>query len=393
MGSLTTSVYLPNVLFAVGQGAVVPVIALAALDGGASVALAGAIVALRGAGTMIFDVPAGIMISKLGEERAAAWATALLVAVAVGMWLGPSLILLGLLMFLMGCAWSVWLLARIAFATEMSPVESRGRVMAGVGGMSRLGQFAGAAISSAVVALAGITGAFGIQAVAATTALVVMYLTRSKHGAPLHAVDAVSVMEGFSQVRRTKFGAAGGVALSLQVLRSSRQAILPIWADHIGIGASYVSLLFAISSTVESLLFIPVGMIMDRKGRRWAAMPSVLLLSVGLVSIPLTSGFAGLTVVSMVLGLGNGLGSGINLTLGADLSPSVGRNYFLGVWRLIGDAGATAGPLLVSLVSSMASLAVASAAMGGVGILGIGLLWLAVPETLRGQESATQADA
>jgi hypothetical protein len=50
---------LASFLFAVGRGAVIPVIALLALDLGAGPALAGLIVALRGLGTMVFDIPAG----------------------------------------------------------------------------------------------------------------------------------------------------------------------------------------------------------------------------------------------------------------------------------------------------------------------------------------------
>ncbi|MDP1956997.1 MAG: hypothetical protein Q8J75_02310 [Rhodocyclaceae bacterium] len=48
--SIGLSVYLPTLLFAVGQGAVIPIVALAAKDLGAGVAMAGLIVALRGIG-------------------------------------------------------------------------------------------------------------------------------------------------------------------------------------------------------------------------------------------------------------------------------------------------------------------------------------------------------
>ena len=56
--SLTASVYLPTFLFAVGQGAVIPIVALQAKSLGASLAVAGFIVALRGIGVLAFDVGA-----------------------------------------------------------------------------------------------------------------------------------------------------------------------------------------------------------------------------------------------------------------------------------------------------------------------------------------------
>ena len=60
--------------------------------------------------------------------------------------------------------------------------------------------------------------------------------------------------------------------------------------------------------------------------------------------VPFTGSFASLLVATIVMGFGNGLGSGTMMTLGADLAPREGTGEFLGVWRLIGDTGAVTGP-------------------------------------------------
>jgi MFS family permease len=172
------------------------------------------------------------------------------------------------------------------------------------------------------------------------------------------------------------------VAVTVQVLRSSRQAVIPLWGDQIGLNASQVSFIFGASAAVEMLFFYPVGMVMDRYGRRWTAIPCLLLLSVGMALIPVTSGFGGLLAVGLFLGFANGLGSGINLTLGSDLSPDLGRSQFLGLWRLVTDVGTAGGPLLVAAVTSVASLGAAPAAVAVIGLLGAGVMWKAVPETL-----------
>ena len=87
----------------------------------------------------------------------------------------------------------------------------------------------------------------------------------------------------------------------------------------------------------------------------------------------------------MLAGIGNGLGSGILLTLGADLAPADERSRFLGVWRLVGDCGVLAGPLLTSAV---ASLPAALALTWLIGAAGGGVLWRRVPETLRSEAEA-----
>jgi hypothetical protein len=43
----------------------------------------------------------------------------------------------------------------------------------------------------------------------------------------------------------------------------------------------------------------------------------------------------------MLIAAGNGLGSGIVMTLGADTAPTRGRSQYLGAWRLCGDVGIT----------------------------------------------------
>ena len=71
-----------------------------------------------------------------------------------------------------------------------------------------------------------------------------------------------------------------------------------------------------------------------------------------------------------VLGVGNGLSSGILLTLGADVAPKADPAPFLGSWRTLTDAGGAAAPLLVSGIAALASLSVATGIMGAIGLVG-----------------------
>lgn len=381
--SLTTSVYVPNFLFAIGQGAAIPVIALLALDLGASPALAGAIVALRGIGTMLFDVPSGVLVARFGERRAMVMATGLLGVIAFAIGLKPSLLVYALLVLLMGFAWSVWALARLTYATEASPPRHRGRVMSMMGGVGRTGQFIGPLVGGLAVIPFGLAGPFFIQAVLAIAASFTLRATPDLPSFEVSRAHPVSMRKIFHDHRQV-LQTAGFVAVTVQVLRSARQAIIPLWGDHIGLNASQISLIFGASSAIEMVVFYPVGMLMDRKGRKWAAIPCLTLLSVAMAMIPLTTDFTSLLLVALFAGFANGLGSGINMTLGSDLSPALGRSQFLGVWRLVTDVGTAGGPLLIAVVTSLASLGAAPVVVGGVGLVGALVLWRAVPETLTG---------
>ncbi len=123
------------------------------------------------------------------------------------------------------------------------------------------------------------------------------------------------------------------------------------------------------------LLFYPGGAIMDRFGRVWVAVPSMIVLGLGFVLLPLTSTALSVGLVAALMGLGNGISAGIVLTLGADMAPPEARAQFLGGWRLCADLGNTLGPFLISAVSVVATLAAASVTLGALTWLGSG--WLA----------------
>src|SRR5690606_7206340 len=121
--------------------------------------------------------------------------------------------------------------------------------------------------------------------------------------------------------------------------------------------------------------FYPAGKLMDARGRRWAALPSMLLMGIALLWMPFTTSLVPFVLACLLLGVGNGLGAGLIMTLGADASPSVGRTQFLGVWRFITDLGSGGGPLLLSGVTALISLGAGVGVIGMLGLLTAGMFW------------------
>lgn len=103
--------------------------------------------------------------------------------------------------------------------------------------------------------------------------------------------------------------------------------------------------------------------------------------------MPFTSGFNTLLLASLALGFGNGIGSGMIMTLGADNSPRHGRAHFLGVWRLMSDIGASCGPALLSFLAGSLSLAAGIGSIGLVAFAAAGALAYWIPKTHHGHHS------
>jgi MFS family permease len=162
-----------------------------------------------------------------------------------------------------------------------------------------------------------------------------------------------------------------------------RHVVVSLYAaDIIGLDVQSVGWILSISAFVDMCMFYPAGLIMDRYGRKYATVPCFAIQAVGMALIPLTGSFSGLLLATVVIGLGNGLGSGTMMTLGADLAPRESMGEFLGLWRLIGDAGHMGSPLVVGGIADLLSLSAATLTISGVGLLAAATFAFLVPETL-----------
>jgi MFS family permease len=384
--SLTVSVYLPTLLFAIGQGAVLPVIPLFALQLGGSVAAAGFVVGMRGLGLMLFDLPGGVVVSRFGDKGAMVAGTALVAATAIGASLTSSVSLLALLILTMGGGWAFWHVARLAYVTEVTPLAHRGRALSLLGGIHRAGWFIGPIIGGVLGKYCGLESAFYAQAAMGLAASVLMFIVvREGSGSEdLSGQGGGGRLLATVAQHRAVFLSAGLAVIALQIVRQGRQVFLPLWGNAIGLDVAQIGMIFGASAFVDFAMFYPVGSLMDRWGRKWASVPSLLTLAVGLLLLPATTEVYGYGLVALLTGIGNGFGTGIVMTLGADFAPVQRRGEFIGVWRFIGDVGNAGGPFVISAIAGLASLAAASSITGGLGLIGAAVMWLLVPETLRG---------
>jgi MFS family permease len=168
---------------------------------------------------------------------------------------------------------------------------------------------------------------------------------------------------------RRLFGTLGLGVLAVGMVRAARQTVLPLWAQHLGLSPEQTSLIFGIASAVDMALFYPSGKVMDHFGRLAVALPAMFVLGVAMMVLPLTTGAVSLTIVAMVMSFGNGIGSGMMMTIGADVAPPDGRIRFLSIWRVESDSGNALGPVAVSVVATAWTLAAGIVAVGSVGLL------------------------
>ena len=379
-------VYGPTLLVSIGAGAILPLVALSARDLGASIGIAALVVAMLGIGQLVGDLPAGALAARIGERWALIIACLVDVTALVGAFLAPSVLLLAAAVFVAGLANAVFGLARQTYLAAAVPLRVRARAMSTLGGIFRIGSFVGPFVGAIIVTHRDIASAYAFAAVMSLAAAGLSALlpdlppppepnklTEATDGQP-PTRERLTVWSVLARHRRVLLTLGAGV-LVLSAARATRQTIVPLWAESQGIDAATTSVIFGISAGVDMLLFYPGGAIMDRYGRAAVAVPAMITLGVGFVILPLSHTALTVGLVACLMGLGNGISSGVVLTLGADAAPAEGRSQFLGGWRLCADLGNALGPLAIGGISAIATLGLAAVVMGVVTWLGSG--WLA----------------
>ncbi|MDT0187349.1 MFS transporter [Microbacterium sp. ARD31] len=366
--------YGPSIVSAIGHGAILPVIALRARDLGADVSTAAAVVALTGVGMLLFSLPAGALVARIGERRSLVVAGFVDAGAMALAGLTDSVLGLAVGVLLSGVCWTLFLIARQGFMIDVVPETHRARAMSFLGGSYRIGVLVGPLLGAGLIEVSGVESVFWLGAAmsvcAALLAGTMPDLGEEKRAAA-RSTGHLPVWTVISAHRRV-LGTLGTAVVVLGMSRSLRMSLLPLWADHVGLSASTTSLIFAAAAALDVAFMWPGGWLMDTRGRRVVAVPVVLSMAVACLLLPLTSSALTVALVMALIAAGNGLGAGIVMTLGADAAPVDGRSQFLGAWRLCGDIGNTSGPLLVSAVAAVAPLATACLVVGVLGLAGAG---------------------
>lgn len=369
---------------AVSQEALTILLPLYMLEIGASPAFAALVVGLRGVGVLLFDVPAGMLVARFGDKPVLLGGLSLIFTGLLLLGVTTEPLLLGFAAIAVGSGHAAWMLGRQSYLADVCETRELGRAIAAMAGLQRGGALIGPVAGGALAGFAGFPIAFGAGVASAVLAgAIVLAFARA---VPPHE-DPDASLAGTLVVLRAQRGVlatAGGSALVLQLMRATRQLLIPLFGQAVGLDVTTIGLVYSLATVVDIALFWPSGVLADRFGRKWSAVPSMALYALGLAMLPLAAGFWSLLAIATLLGFANGIGTGVVMIIGADLARASGRHgQFLGLWRLIGDFGISGAPLLVGTVVKAAGLAAASFTVAGLGVAGSLVMAYVVAETLR----------
>ena len=342
----------------------VPSIPVMAADFGITPGTAAQIVTALAFGRLAGMPISGVVLDRLGTRTALIAGPALAGAVALLAAMIPWFSIILLLIFVLGIAESVWVIAREVAGIDLARPNQRGRVLSGFHGVNYMGLALGPLAGGVLAETSGFRGAF--LAYAACAAVSVSLGFAVENSRMPHNFQAAQAVPGWSptawmqrlrNVRdlirqiephlRATYVVLVFATLTSFMHRVTTQSILPLFATtELGLTPKEVGLLFTISGLSTFAMILPAGFVIDKVGRKWATVPSTGIPALAFLFIPFADNFFQLALLLSFLGVANGLSLGSLATSTFDVIPVNARGRLQALRRTIAELGGVGAPLL-----------------------------------------------
>jgi MFS family permease len=306
----------------------------------------------------------GMVLDRLGTRSALIAGPGLSCIAAVLAAAMPRFSLILALIFLVGVAESVWVLAREMAGIDMARPDQRGRVLSGFHGVNYLGLALGPLLGGLLTESVGFRAVFIVYALCAALSVVLGFSTASppasfsllRSGRPQDSQRQTlserlyGWKDLFHQIHpelRSTYIVLVIATFTSITHRVTTTSMLPLYAtSRLGLTPKEVGFLFTISGLSVVAMILPAGFVIDKVGRKWATVPSTGIPAIAFLLIPFTESFFQLAVLVSFLGVSNGLSLGSLATSTYDVVPAAARGRLQAARRTMAEIGGVSAPLL-----------------------------------------------
>ena len=343
-----------------GFGAIVPTISLYAKSFGVSATAIGMAVAIYGLGRMVSAPPAGTLSDRLGRRHALA--------------LGGVVTALGNLACALASSYPEFIAGRLVAGVgagmvlttgqivlaDISTPERRGRMIATYQGTFLfavgVGPFPGGLIADNF----GLTAPFYAYAVFGLICTAVAWLAvgetkdfaEARDGAPrgprlryLQQLKLLAEKRGYVLVCI--------VSLMFAVIRTGGFFALVPLIGNVALGLSVAEIGFGLflGAIAGLAAAYPGGMIADRFGRKAIIVPASTVTALSMVGFAYASDYTFFMAACIVWGIATSVGGSAPAAYAADNAPPGLNATTMSTFRMVGDVGYVAGPILLGAIA------------------------------------------
>lgn len=369
-----------------GHGIISPILPLFAKTFGVGAALAGLAVSIFGAARLVTNLPAGFLSDRFGRRLLLVGGPIVVTVSSILSGLAPTFWLLIVFRFIAGVGSAMYMTGAMVLLADITTPGNRGRVMSIYQGSILLGVSLGPAVGGGVAELMGVRAPFYVVGALAGLATLWSFLRMPAASVrvtlagdapdPEPDEDARRKTESDDRefarergtlalvralLRRPEFALVCMLNLSVFLTRTGgRLTLLPLVGEEkVGLGFGELGAIFTMMTVLNLLVLIPVGVMLDRFGRKAVIMPSALIMGLALVMFAASTEVWMYVAGAVVLGIGSGVLGPAPAAYAADVAPEKARGLAMGVFRTFGDIGFVVGPLGLGGLADLAGFAFA----------------------------------
>lgn len=374
-----------------GVGIVGPILPLYAESFRVTYAVVGTVVAAFGIARLLFDVPAGSLGDRFGRRPLVVvglfvFSTAGVIAAYAG-----TVYDLILSRFIQGIGAAFFTTAAMAYVGGIAPENQRGQYIAYYQGAFFLGVAVGPAVGGFLQEMGGFRLPFIVLTVLAVlSGLFTVFVMKESLNPKERNGFSISdfrkaLYEMFSQRDLTIVVASNCFLFAIST--GTRLTSIPLYAEKVaGFKPAEIGAVISVIALFNLLMLFKSGQLVDRLGGRPLLMYGFLLSTPVLVAFGFVRELPFFLAIAAIYGVSTGM---INPAQGGTIIRMADRRHrglFVGVFRVFGDLGLTAGPILVGIIADYFGLVAPFVAASFLSLLMAGLA------SLMSNGTATQND-
>jgi MFS family permease len=353
------TIYTPSLVLSFGTGMTAPAIPLLASSFGVSVGLAAQVVTAQIIGRLLFVLPAGVLVDRVGPKKAMLLGPAILSIAAVTAGLSESFPLLLVAMFFQGAGNNLWQIAREVALINLIRADQRGRALSAFFGIGQIGTALGPVMGGVITDLWGFHALFFAYA---ALGLLVMAISMTLKEAPKTGAHRPASMFDFGRLGdldpmfRTTFLVLIFATFCMMLRGTVFSSMVPLYVGvDLGYSATQVGSLFGLVGIISVVMIIPAGFLSDKIGRKAATVPAAALTGLSFLVLGTAESLPLLTLGAAIHGLGSGFGQGSMTTSTFDIAPEGSIARFQSLRRFAAELGTLSGPPLAGGLASIYS--------------------------------------
>ena len=340
-----------------GFGAIVPVIALYAEDFGVTQTAIGLTIAIYGLARFLVNVPSGRLADLAGRRITLATGGAITVAGAVLCAVAPNYEFFLAARFIAGAGAAFVLTGGQIVLADIASPSNRGRVMAIYQGVFLVTVGAGSWPGGWLADTFNLAAPFWANAILAAvfTVIAFIFVPETRH---LSQAEGDAKGPTLLQQLRVVSGSSGLVLIGIVGLAAAFARtgglfnVIPLLAEQeMGLSTDQIGLGLGMISIVSLVLVYPSGALVDRFGRKWVIVPSVLLSGLAMLSFMAADSFASFMLASTFWAAATGIAGAAPAAYAADIAPPGMTASAMGFYRTLSDLGYVIGPLALGAIS------------------------------------------